>query len=116
VPDFKRSAIPNWLRVAWLCFAPLGVCLSLRIAWEKTFLTWDQGAQMIGFSLVHIHPIFFILGALCSYLLILWLVPALIYAIVRRKKISPADIVMILTGFFIAVVMAIPDTYFANSK
>jgi hypothetical protein len=116
VPDFKKSAIPNWLRVAWLCFVPLGVCLSLRIAWEKTFLTWDQGPQMIGFSLLHIHPMFAVLGGLCAYLLILWLVPALIYVIVRRKNISVADIVMILTGLFIAVAMAIPDTYFANAK
>jgi hypothetical protein len=116
VPDFKISAIPNSLRVAWRCFAPLGICLSIRIAWEKTFLTWDRGAQMIGFSLVHIHSLFFILGALCSYLLILWLVPALIHVIVRRNRISVADIVMILTGFFIVVVMATPDTFFASAK
>jgi hypothetical protein len=116
VSEFSGGAIPNWLRVAWLCFAPLGVCLSLRIAWEKTFLTWDQGAQMIGFSLVHLHPTFFILGALCSYLLILWLVPAVIFVIARRKKISIADILMILTSFFIAVVMVVPDTFFASPK
>ena len=116
MPDLKSSAIPRWLKVAWLGFAPVGVLFSSRIAWEKTFLTWQQGPQMVGFSLVHIFPAFFIVGILCCYLLILWLAPASIYVIVRRNRISTADIAMILTGVFAAVVMALPDTFFATTR
>ena len=116
MPDFNSSAIPNWLRVAWLSFAPVGLLFSSRIAWEKTFLTWQQGPQMVGFSLMHIFPAFFMVGILCCYSLILWLVPASIYVIVRRKSISSVDIAMILAAAFAAVVMALPDTFFATTR
>jgi hypothetical protein len=116
VPDLNSSAIPSWLKVAWLCFAPVGLLFSSRIAWEKTFLTWQQGPQMVGFSLVHIFPAFFIVGILCCYLLLLWLAPASIYVIVRRNRISSVDIAMILTGVFAAVVMVLPDTFFATTR
>jgi hypothetical protein len=116
VPDFKSGAIPNWLKVSWLCFAPVGLLFSSRIAWEKTFLRWQQGPQMVGFSLGHILPAFFIVGILCCYSLILWLAPASIYVIVRRKRISTVDIAMILAGVFAAVVMVLPDTFFATTR
>jgi hypothetical protein len=48
-------------------------------------------------------------------MLILWLAPASIYAIVRRNKISSVDIAMILRGVFAAVVMALPDTFFPTT-
>ncbi len=71
---------------------------------------------MVGFSLGHIYPVFFIVGILCSYLLILWLAPASIYVIVRRKRISIVDIAMLLASVFAAVVMALPDTFFATTR
>jgi hypothetical protein len=71
---------------------------------------------MVGLSRGHIFPAFFIPGILCCYMLILWLAPASIYAIVRRNKISSVDIAMILRGVFAAVVMALPDTFFATTR
>jgi hypothetical protein len=71
---------------------------------------------MIGFSLGHIHPLFFITGALSAYLIVACLVPAGIYAIVRRKNASGMDLAMILVGIFVAVTIIISDDLFAGSR
>src|SRR5216684_8669939 len=111
-----RSSLPDWLRVSWVCFWPLGLPFAARIEWEKTVWTMVRGPQMVGFSLGHIHPLSFITGALSAYLIVAWLVPAGIYAIVRRKNVSGMDLAMILIGIFVAVTIIIPDKLFAGSR
>ncbi|MGC4023179.1 MAG: hypothetical protein QM734_15170 [Cyclobacteriaceae bacterium] len=39
-------------RIGWWIYAPF-LLLTLRLTWEKIFLTWTQGQQNIGFSLAH---------------------------------------------------------------
>ncbi len=85
-----KGALPDWLRVMWFFAAPVALVFALRIAWEKTVWTILRGPQMVGFSLMHIHPLFSILGALCSYALILWLIPAIVYWPCAERK-SPGS-------------------------
>jgi hypothetical protein len=107
------NALPGWMRTLWLYFAPFGLVFSFRIAWEKTVWTWSRGPQMVGFALMHIHPGLAIGGALCCYLLMLWLIPATIYLIVGRKRISRIDRAMVGVSLFVAAALIIPDTFFA---
>jgi hypothetical protein len=116
VEHFNQGAIPRWLRVGWLCFVPIGLLFAALIAWQKTILTWHQGPQMVGISLTHILAALFIVGILCCYSLALWLVPALIYLIAGRKRISIADMGMILTSVVAALAMAGPITFFSGPK
>jgi len=81
--------------------------------WEKTVWTWSRGPQMVGFSLMHIHPAFAVLGFLCIWALIAWLLPAVFYAIARRKSIGAIDLAMIVCTLFVAVCLIIPDNFFA---
>jgi hypothetical protein len=53
------SALPKWLRTAWIILAPLGLVFAARIAWEKTVWTLHRGPQNVGFSLMHTSPAFF---------------------------------------------------------
>jgi hypothetical protein len=78
-----QTALPRWLRLNWLFVAPLGLVFATRIAWEKTIWTWSRGPQVVGFSLMHIHPFFSVGGIMCCVLLMLWIVPALIYLTLR---------------------------------
>lgn|ERR1700730_11607474 len=110
-----QTSLPKWLQTVWICSLPLGLTFAGRIAWAKTVLTAIQGPQMVGFSLMHVHPGFFIAGILCSYLLILWLVPASIYLTVNRKRISAFDIAMVSLSLCVAAVIMAPDTLFAGS-
>jgi hypothetical protein len=104
-----QSAIPTWLRLAWICLLPFGLSFAGRIAWEKTVLTINRGPQMVGFSLAHIHPVFFIVGILCSYLLIIWLLPAFVYSTVNRNRITVLDVAMVIVALLVAVAIIMPD-------
>lgn len=110
-----KAAFPKWFRVAWICLAPLGLSFAGRIAWEKTVWTVSRGPQMVGFSLMHIHPGFSIGGALCSYLLMLWLVPALLYSTANRNRVSALEITMVVLTVFVAAAIVTPDTLFVSS-
>lgn len=111
-----KSVLPNWLRIVWFFASPLGTAFSARIAWEKTVWTIIRGPQMVGFSLMHIHPGFFFVGALCAFALMLWLIPALVYLILRRNQVSGFDIGMVIVALFITVAIITPDTLFASSR
>lgn len=96
--------------------AQMGLPFAVRIAWEKTVWTIVRGSQMVGFSLMHIHPLFFVGGSLSALLILAWLVPAGIYGVVRRKNVSGPDLVMILIAILVAVAMFVPDDFFAGSR
>jgi NO-binding membrane sensor protein with MHYT domain len=61
--------------------------LAARMVWEETSLTWQQGPQMLGFSLAHgAGAVLF----LAPILLSLWILVALIVLVVcllRKRKI-----------------------------
>ena len=107
------SALPNWLKAWWLCASPLAIVLAVRLLWEKTIWTWSRGPQMVGFSLMHIHPAFAVLGSLCAGALMIWLLPAIAYAVARRKSIGVADLAMVVCAAFVALFLVIPDNFFA---
>lgn len=99
-----QSAFPPWLRVSWFCLSPIGLLFAARTGWEET--VWrSKGPQTIGFSLMHTHPLFAIAGVLCCYLLMLWLIPAAVFAILRRRTLSLVDGLMIALCVFITVVI-----------
>ena len=112
IMNMVRGALPGGLWILWLCFAPVGIPFTARVAWEKTILTWQRGPQMVGFSLMHIHPIFAIFGMLCSLCIMLLLIPSAVYAIRRRRDISILDALMLMCSVFITVAIILPDTFF----
>jgi hypothetical protein len=108
----KPSALPRYLRVWWLCCSPIALLFAARIAWEKTLLTWSQGPQMVGFSLMHTYPFFMMAGVLCSLALMVWLVTAIWYFIARRREVRVIDSVMIAGALFVVVAIFTPDNFF----
>ena len=114
IESMGRGALPKGVQLIWLCFAPAAMLFAARIAWEKTILTWERGPQMVGFSMIHIHPIFSIFGALCCFSIMLWLFPSAVYMFMRRRKMSLLDGLMFISSLLIAVAMILPDTFFAT--
>lgn len=105
--------MPSYLKVWWFCFAPVAILFAARVLWEKTVWTWSRGPQMVGFSLMHIHPMFAIIGMLCCIAVMAWLLLAIPYAVVRRKAIGIVDVTMIVCAVFVAAAVVIPDNFFA---
>lgn len=58
------------IRIGWLTYIPL-LLLTLRITWEKTYLTYVYGEQMTGFSLIHGYYAFLILAPVCC---LIWMI------------------------------------------
>jgi hypothetical protein len=107
------SALPASLKLWWFFSFPIAALFAARIMWEKTVWTWSRGPQMVGFSLMHIHPIFAIVGMLFCLAVMVWLLPAIPFAIARRKIISLADVAMVACALFVAVAIVIPNNFFA---
>jgi uncharacterized BrkB/YihY/UPF0761 family membrane protein len=71
---------------------------------------------MVGFALRHIHPGFAVAGTLCFLAVALWLLIAILYAIVRRRDIEPWDWLMMAGAVTVILVLAVPDTFFAAGR
>ena len=57
--------------------------LAARLIWEQTVWSWEQGPQMVGFSLVHGSGVFLLLFPL---LLVCWLLIAVMYLLLHWRN------------------------------
>jgi len=114
VQFYMKSALPHWFRVTWLINAPMGLLFAVRIVWEKTVWTWARGPQAVGFSLMHIHPLFAVAGVICSTLLVLWFITATIYLAGRWKICSKTEWAMVVLSLFVTLAIVLPDQFFAR--
>jgi hypothetical protein len=51
-----RSELPDPLKVWWFVSFPIAALLAARIMWDAAVWTRSRGPQMVGFSLMHVHP------------------------------------------------------------
>jgi hypothetical protein len=114
MPTVKtQTVLPGGLKVWWFFSFPIAALFAARIMWEKTVWTWSRGPQMVGFSLMHIHPALAIVGMVSCVAVMVWLLPAIPYAIVRWKTISLADVAMVAGAVLVAAAVVVPDNFFA---
>lgn len=82
--------LPSVMRFLGWCIAPGTWLLALRLAWEATVLTAQQGPQMIGFSLMHTSPLALPL-LLSAFLAQIWVALAagwMVYTSWRRRAVE----------------------------
>ncbi|HTJ31285.1 MAG TPA: ankyrin repeat domain-containing protein, partial [Acidobacteriaceae bacterium] len=87
------------------------VSLAVRIVWEETFLTIQQGPQMIGYSLAHGFGALLFLGPI---LLLVWLLAALIAigaSLWRKKSLSRWFWLTLLSAFTALGILSIPPEF-----
>jgi hypothetical protein len=106
-----KSALPAYLRLWWFCASPLGLVLAIRIVWERVVLTRSGGAELVGFSLIHLYPTFGIIGLLCCFSLMIWLLQAISCMATHWQAISMADVVMTLSAILVALAVVAPDRF-----
>jgi hypothetical protein len=88
-----------------------GIAFTCRVVWEETSLTWQQGPQMVGFSLAHGYyaPLM-----LAPFFVAVWLIVAVIAAIVDFARKQAANKVL-FTAIGISVAMlgtlSLPGTF-----
>lgn len=74
--------------VGWAGFA-LGGLLASRLVYEQTVLTWQEGPQTVGFTMIHAFPELLILGLLGDLCILVWLLGFLVIAARRGIKKRP---------------------------
>ena len=106
---FQRSTKLTWLLAWtwWFVYVPFAV-LQARLVWEKTWLTWTRGAQMIGFSLAHQYPEVVLLGALGGLGTALWVLVAVVLLLSRRHTLLTVGKVQLALSVFTLAVAFLP--------
>jgi hypothetical protein len=97
-----------------ICVVLIGL-LTVRIVWEETALTLQQGPQMIGFSLAHGYYAPLLLAPLVT---VIWLLIAVIVVVRRHLKSQPASPTLIsLIGLAVLslVVLSLPDAFWQRA-
>jgi hypothetical protein len=92
VASHKRR-FPSILTVLGIPLATGGALFTARIVYESTFLTWQQGPQMLGYSMM--HGALGIAGLLALYLGWLWAPVVTLVAALRRTWPSKPQLVLI---------------------
>ena len=89
----KKPTIPTWQFQALGITATLvGGALAARLVWEQTWLSWQAGPQMVGFSLAHGPAAFLLLVA--PLLVVVWMCAILVRTwrtLRRRAGFSPFE-------------------------
>lgn len=87
-----------------LCALPL----TLRMVWETTWLTWQGGPQMVGFSMAHEFPALLLFGAAAFVGLAAWTVYAIVICLWKRSTQWP-DILLIGLALAMEFTPSIPQ-------
>jgi hypothetical protein len=109
----RQSALPDYLRLWWLCASPLALLIASRIVWEKVVLVRSGGPELVGFSLLHLYPTFGIIGILCCYSLMVWLLQAISCVAAHWRSTSVADLAMIAYAILVAAAVVLPERFLA---
>lgn len=92
----RGKRLPLWFAIFGALLITATALLAARIIWERTWLTWHQGPQMIGFALAHGY---FAILMLAPPLIALWLMAALItIAVWKLRRFHVARQAWVLMG------------------
>src|SRR5215475_11286737 len=85
---FEKTTLLTWvLGWSWWLVYPPFAALEIRLLWAQTWLTWTQGEQMIGFTLMHVYPGLSLLGFFGAIGTVLWLLLAISMLVLRRHRL-----------------------------
>jgi hypothetical protein len=111
--DAQRSsgACPSWIVVSGTVVLVGSGAIVLRLLYEQTILTWEQGPQMVGFSLAHVLPGALILGILFLLLLHIWLliaIPTVLRRMFRRKPVALRAKIVVCCVLLVLAALYVP--------
>jgi len=114
LPLLAGSGFPSFLKKWWLACVPIAFLFACELLWEKTWLTWTDGPQMVGFRLFHLWPIPFMAAILATMGTFCWIPVALWWSLRRRQRWQRTDVVMFALALFVVAQALIPDDSFAQ--
>src|ERR1700682_376643 len=103
-----KKTPPRWVWLSGILLTIGTLPLVLCLVWEMTLLTWRNGPQMIGFSLMHASAELFILGALFWIGDVVWWLGVFFMAIFRRVALAGTNWLALATVGVILVCPFVP--------
>lgn len=104
----SRARLAWWFKGIGIVLLVSTFLLVVRLVWEQTYLSWQNGPQMVGFSLLHGHFFFLFFSPV---LLAVWLAAALMATLVaewKKKRVSPVRWITILLSALLLGSLFIP--------
>jgi hypothetical protein len=86
--------------------------LAMRLIWEMTALSWEQGPQMIGFSLAHGNGPFLLL--FFPPLLLIWLLFAAVYlgwSLWKVRRIDLVSLQAVISAIALFAILGLPQGF-----
>ncbi len=111
VAQANRARLPAWLLVTGIFFMLGTAALAGRLIWEQTILSWEQGPQMIGFSLTHSSGALLLLfpPLLCVWLLVAGTI--LGWRFWKIRKVATCSLQAVLSAISLLVLMSLGQQF-----
>ena len=106
-----NNSITDRLRVAIYLSWLAAIVIPIRINYEATFLTWERGPQMIGFSFMHTYGIICFLAALFLAAMTLISAIEIVIRLFGKSVITKRHILILAISLFIIALNLIPYRY-----
>ena len=110
----KKQTLPKWIVVWWWIAIICATPLYLRLLWEQTLLTWKHGLQMVGWTIVHNHTVFFLFGIIGYLLVFTWIPSTGIYILIKRKRLTKSIIFYFAIPLIAIVLGLVPYGFWAS--
>lgn len=101
-----KTVLPRLLVIAGFPFVAAAYLLAARLIWEQTILSWSNGLQMVGFSLMHSGLGVILL--LAVFVGLLWVAAMLVAMAVKRSFGGPLAVSLLLAYGIALVLMSTP--------
>ena len=107
--------LSNLVVMMGLVLMPGSLALAVRLIWEMTWLTWTDGPQMIGFSLMHTGGVLLLCFLFLSPLgLFLWVLACLVTVAVwtvQRKRILNRSWIVLSSAVMVLGLLMLPSSF-----
>lgn len=103
---FNRLFIVGWL------FLPGFIIMTIRLTYEKTYLTWKKGPQLVGFHMMHSYPFLSLFCMISELAAMSWLIGMLIYFGIKRPPLRWHGKFLLILTIITAIIANISDNLF----
>ncbi len=103
-----KNGFPKWLGISWWLIYPGATGLVARLLYETVYLTWKYGPQLVGYELVHVYPLSFLIGALSWLLAWPWLIIAAVLIALNRVRLRKLDWIQFVLMFLTLLMLCVP--------
>ena len=108
---------PKWIWIIFIVSFPGATLYVFEVIYELTYLTWKNGTQNIGFTLVHNYSTLFFFFILSLLTLCLWLVIVFLWSLINFKLVAFSKKLILSFGLSVTIVLLymLPEGFYQRT-